>query len=102
MREILQQSTKPVLNSHSNLYTLHEHNRNIPDDILDLFPINGGVVGLSIYGPFISSNTEVTLDMYLDQVEYLINRIGEDHVAFGTDWHGIPVEKAVKGFENVS
>ncbi len=101
MREILQQSTKPILNSHSNVYTLHAHQRNIPDDILDLFPANGGVVGVSIYQPFISSEPEVTMDMYLDQIDYLINRIGEDHVGIGTDWHGVPKDKTVKGFEDV-
>lgn len=101
MREILQQTTKPILNSHSNVYTLHEHPRNIPDDVLDLFPVNGGVVGVSIYQPFISSEPEVTMDMYLDQIDYLINRIGEDHVGIGTDWHGVPRDKTVKGFEDV-
>lgn len=96
MREILQQSKKPVLNSHSNVYTLHEHPRNIPDDILDLFPPNGGVVGVSVYAPFLSNDIEVSMDMYLEQIDYLINRIGEDHVGVGTDRHGIPRNKAVK------
>lgn len=42
------------------------------------------------------------MDMYLDQIAYLINRIGEDHIGLGTDRHGIPRNKAVKGFEDVS
>lgn len=99
MRELLQQSKKPILNSHSNVYTLHEHPRNIPDDTIDLFPTNGGVIGVSIYQPFISDE-EVTMDMYLDQIDYLINRIGEDHIGLGTDWHGIPKNKSVRGFED--
>ena len=81
MREILQHSTKPILNSHSNVYTLREHERNIPDDIIDLFPRNGGVIGFNIYNAFLSANAEVTIDQYIDQVEYVINRIGADYVA---------------------
>ncbi|MBP6911111.1 membrane dipeptidase [Patescibacteria group bacterium] len=96
MREILQNSTKPILNSHSNLYTLHEHARNIPDDIIDMFPANGGVIGVSIYQAFISDSSEVLIDTYLDQVAYIINRIGDDHIGLGTDWHGIPKNKAVQ------
>ena len=41
------------------------------------------------------------MDMYIEQVDYVINRIGEDHVGIGTDWHGIPKSKAVRGFEDV-
>lgn len=96
MKEIIQRSKKPILNSHSNVYTLHEHSRNIPDDIIDLFPANGGVFGVSIYSPFITSGFDATMDMYLDQIAYIINRIGDDHIGLGTDWHGIPKSKAVK------
>jgi len=80
MKELLQQSKKPLLNSHSNVYTLHEHPRNIPDDIIDLFPANGGLIGVSIYQPFISASAELLMDGYLDQIDYLINRIGDNHI----------------------
>ncbi len=80
MKELAMNSKKPILNSHSNVDVLHHHNRNIPDDIIDLFPKNGGVIGVSIYTPFITSEPTATLDMYLDQVDHLINRIGDDHI----------------------
>lgn len=102
MRELLQNSTKPILNSHSNLYTLLEHPRNLPDDIIDLFPANGGVIGISIYWPFINADPEVMIDTYLDQVAYVINRIGDDYIWLGTDRHGIPKAKAVKWLDTVT
>lgn len=102
MRELLQHSKKPLLNSHSNVNTLHEHPRNIPDDIIDLFAKNGGVMGISIYSPFITTSGTATIDQYVDQVAYVVNRIGDDHVAFGTDWHGIPKSKTIAGLDSVN
>lgn len=101
MKELLQSSTKPILNSHSNIHAIHAHSRNIPDEIIDLFPKNGGVIGLSLYKPFISTDPIVTIDQYVEQVGYIVNRIGDDYVALGSDWHGIPKEKTVAGMESV-
>lgn len=36
MRKALEVSTAPVIFSHSSVYTLCNHGRNVPDDILDL------------------------------------------------------------------
>ena len=56
----------------------------------------GGVIGFNIYNAFNSASFEVTIDQYIDQVEYVINRIGADYVALGTDWHGVPVAKTIQ------
>ena len=102
MEEILRLSQKPILNSHSNARALQNHSRNLPDEIIDLFPKNGGVIGLNIYHTFITDEPEPTMDRYLDHIDYIIRRIGSDHVALGTDRHGIPIARTVQGLDNVT
>jgi len=80
MRDTLSLSKKPVINSHSNVFSLFGHPRNVVDEILDMLPRNRGVLGLSFYSAFMGDGV-VSLDTYIAQVAYVIHRIGSDHVA---------------------
>ena len=102
MKQLLTNSKKPILNSHSNIHTLKQHSRNLPDEIIKLFPDNWWVLGLTIYGPFITSNPTATIDMYLDHLAHVVKLIGDNHVWFGTDWHGIPRDITVEWLDHIS
>jgi membrane dipeptidase len=54
MRQVLDISRAPVLFSHSNAFALCDHPRNVPDDVLDRVPANGGVVMATFVPDFIS------------------------------------------------
>lgn len=103
MMDTLSVATKPILNSHSNLRSLTQHPRNVRDEFLDALKENQGVLGLSVYRGFIKNlETPLNINDYLDQISYVIDRIGSDHVALGSDFHGLPVEHCVEGLQHIS
>ncbi len=53
MRDVLRVSKAPVIASHSSVFTIAPHPRNVPDDVLTLIKSNGGVVMVNFYSGFI-------------------------------------------------
>ncbi len=68
MRQVLDISTAPIVFSHSNALALCGHPRNVPDDVLDRVPANGGLVMPTFIPEFISE--EVRLWMAPVHAEY--------------------------------
>jgi len=54
MHDVLDVTRTPVVWSHSNAFTLCDHPRNVPDDVLDRVAGNGGVVMATFVPDFIS------------------------------------------------
>ncbi|HET7710117.1 MAG TPA: dipeptidase [Sphingomicrobium sp.] len=54
MRDAIAASRAPVIFSHSDVYALNPHPRNIPDDVLRLLPANGGVAMITFVPTFLS------------------------------------------------
>lgn len=54
--DVLAISSKPILVSHSNAYSLTPHYRNLKDDQLIALKANGGVVGVNFYSQFLDSD----------------------------------------------
>lgn len=54
MHDVLDVSSAPVVWSHSNAFTLCNHPRNVPDDVLDRVAGSGGVVMATFVPDFIS------------------------------------------------
>ena len=93
------QTGAPVLATHSNARALHEHPRNLSDELLKLLAQSNGLVGVNIFPPFLAPSSEaVTLDTVVNHVFHLMEIVGKDRVGLGTDLDGI--SKTPLGFRD--
>ena len=85
--EAIEESAKPPVFTHSNPRSRVDVPRNITDEQIKKVAEKGGVVGLTPYPPMNWKGGEEipTLGDYLDNMEYIIDLVGIDHVAVGTD-----------------
>ena len=84
-RDVLAASRRPVIFSHSNARALCNSPRNIPDDLARAAAETGGTVGITLWPPLLGIARRPTLDDFCDHVDHMVNLVGIDHVAFGSD-----------------
>lgn len=81
-------TTKPVFNSHSNIFELFNNKRNLHDYQIRQIINSNGFLGITIYKNFISNKYITSLEI-AKQFKYLIDKYGFKNIGFGTDFYGI-------------
>lgn len=79
-------SRDPVVFSHVLPAELKAHPRNKETHQLKAVADRGGLVGVTMFPPFLPKGTASTVDDYAEIIEWVVDRCGEDHVAYGTDF----------------
>jgi membrane dipeptidase len=83
---------KPIIASHSNVHAICANSRNLTDKQLDAIKESGGLVGINFFVGFLrpdgNFNQDTPLDVVADHAAYLVDRLGEDGVALGSDFDG--------------
>jgi membrane dipeptidase len=84
-KEIVDQTKKPLIVSHTNARKFYDVERNISDQQIKMIGERRGVVGIN--SVLVSSNQkETTLDRYVDHIEHVAGLIGIDCVGIGFDF----------------
>ena len=84
--EVLEEKPKILLASHSNAYAISDHIRNLTDDQLIKLRQSNGYVGVNSARNFVSKiSNKQNIDGLIDQIIYLGNFVGIDHVMLGLD-----------------
>ncbi len=83
--EIMQESSKPVVFSHSNPAAVWNHQRNIRDDQIEACAATGGVIGVNGMGIFLGDN-DVSNAALMRHINYLADLVGCEHIGFGFDY----------------
>lgn len=86
--QVLEQSTYPVVCSHSSCKALCNHPRNLTDEQMKALAAKGGVLQVTMYGGFLREEGEATLADFIAHLEHAIAVAGIDHVGIGTDFDG--------------
>jgi membrane dipeptidase len=93
-------STAPLVATHACAHTICPSTRNLTDRQLDAIRESNGVVGFNLsvndVRPDGDLNEYTPLDMVAHHLEYLVNRLGADRVALGSDFDGTVVPRAIK------
>jgi membrane dipeptidase len=84
--DAIRASRRPVVYSHCLPAGLKQHPRNKTDDELRFIVSKGGLVGVTMFPPFLAKGADATVEDYIDAIEYVINLVGEDNVGIGTDF----------------
>lgn len=84
--DAIEASDKPVAFTHANPYSLCSHARNKPDDAIKALAKKGGVIGATVFPLFLPAGKDSTIEDFMDVIDYLVEMVGIDHVAIGTDF----------------
>jgi membrane dipeptidase len=88
--DVARLSEAPLVASHSNAHALHPASRNLTDDQLDAIAASDGLVGATFHARFLSDGSATVAD-FVHHVDYLVERMGIEHVGFGSDFDGCPL-----------
>jgi membrane dipeptidase len=87
----------PLVATHSNVHALCPHSRNLTDRQLAAVRDSGGVVGVNFAAGFLRADGRMVADTPLDEIvrhaDYLIERLGVEGVALGSDFDGAIIPK---------
>jgi len=97
--DVARLSTAPLVATHSNAHAITPSSRNLTDRQLDAIRDSGGMVGLNFASSFLRSDgrrgTDIPLGQMLRHFDHLIERLGEDHVGFGSDFDGASIPQDI-------
>jgi membrane dipeptidase len=90
VQDVLETSSQPVIASHANARALCDHRRNLTDEQMRAIAAGGGVIGATFVPIFITKEpADATVERLLDHVAHMIQVVGPEHVALGSDFDGI-------------
>ncbi len=82
----------PIVASHSAAHALSAASRNLTDEQLDAIGRSGGLVGIVFATSFLRSDfaedADTPIELIAEHARYVADRIGVEHVAFGSDFDG--------------
>lgn len=103
--DVAKHSNAPLVATHSNAHQLCQSSRNLTDRQLAAIAESDGMVGVNFSVSFMrpdgQKNPDVDLELIVRHFDYLINKLGEDRVGFGSDYDGAMVPNRISSISNL-
>lgn len=97
--DVAETSDQPLVASHSNAHALTPVARNLTDRQLDAIRERRGLVGVNyataMLRPDGRSDADTPLSDMIRHIDYLVNRVGIDCVALGSDFDGATIPEEI-------
>jgi membrane dipeptidase len=93
-------SQHPLVVSHSGVHQICPSSRCLTDRQIDAIGESGGIIGVNLHTSDIRpdgrQNADTPLTMIIDHIDYIVQRIGIDYVAIGSDFDGAFIPQKIK------
>lgn len=97
--DVAKLSDAPLVASHSNAHAISQSARNLTDEQLAAVRESGGLVGVNYAVSFLRPDggrkADTPLDVVVDHMAYLVDKLGEDGVGLGSDFDGALIPKGI-------
>ncbi len=98
--DVAKHSDAPLVATHSNAYAICPHARNLTDRQLAAIAESDGMVGVNFAVAFLRPDgqmlADVPIDIVLRHLDYLLEKLGEDRVGFGSDFDGALAPEGIR------
>ncbi|MDE7205067.1 MAG: dipeptidase [Lachnospiraceae bacterium] len=96
--DIVKNTKKPFVASHSNARALCGHCRNLTDDMIKTIAERGGVIGLNYYGCFLNetNDSHSRVSRMAAHARHMLNVGGSECLGLGSDFDGISGELEIQ------
>lgn len=98
--DVAKESTRPFLCTHSSVKAICDHPRNLDDDQLRAVADADAVVGINFFVCFLrpdkQRDPDTPIELILQHIDYVVQLIGDRHVAIGTDFDGANMPDSVR------
>lgn len=100
--DIVNNTTRPIIASHSNSRSVTNNKRNLTDDMFKVIKKRKGIVGLNFYRGFLNDNEiNATSEDLIRHAEHFLSLGGEDVLAIGSDFDGADMPKDIRGIQDI-
>ncbi len=90
--DVAEISSAPLVVTHADAYAICPSSRNLTDAQIEAVGASGGVIGVNFEAmnthPQSSIDQDVPLTQITRHIDYIVDKIGLDHVCFGSDFDG--------------
>ena len=97
--DVAKLSDSPLIATHSNAHAISAHARNLTDNQLAAIKASNGMVGVNFATAFLRPDgqmrADTSIDLMLQHIDYLIDKVGVDRVGFGSDFDGAMVPQEI-------
>lgn len=103
VEDVLLNTKKPFVASHSNCFSVTEVGRNLNDNLLEKLIQRECVIGINFCSEFISDRNDKvsTIADIIKHIDYMLDLGGENSIGFGADLDGINSKLEIKDSSNM-